>query len=189
MRAKNWTRRQILKGSGVALALPWLETFSPRKASAAAAAAKRRYIGAYFPNGTADFWKPSGGGATWTLSPILQPFMPNKAMVTVIQNIGNYSPFGGHIEPSHGHNAASSWTGVKANGPMNNNNSISVDQVIGNQLVAANNGMLPTPLHSIQIGLSTLDSSPDGLPGQHSRSPGQAGGNLLRFYLVARANR
>jgi hypothetical protein len=165
MNAKNWTRRQILKGTGVALSLPWLETFAPRKANAAGT--PRRYVGVYFPNGTADFWKPSGAGATWNLSPILQPFMPVKNKMFVIQNIGNYSPFGGHIEPSHGHNGASAWTGTKCAG---NNNGISVDQVIANQLITSNGGKMPTPLHSLQIGLSTLDSSPDGVAGQNSRS-------------------
>jgi hypothetical protein len=166
MNAKTWSRRQILRGTGVALALPWLETFAPSKAHAAAAA-KKRYVGMYFPNGTADFWKPTGGGATWTLSPILEPLTPMKAKLMVIQSINNFSPFGGHIEPSHGHNCASAFTGTKCNV---NNNGISVDQVIANNMVAANGGMLPTPLHSLQLGLSTLDSSPDGVAGQNSRS-------------------
>ena len=159
MNSKTWTRRHILKGTGVALALPFLETLAPRRAAAATAGVKKRYIGVYFPNGTADFWKPTGGGATWTLSAILEPLLPNKAKTMVIQNVGNYSPFGGHIEPSHGHNAASAWTGVKANG---DNNSISVDQVIGNQIVAANGGQLPTPLHSIQPGLRPWTLRPTG---------------------------
>jgi Protein of unknown function (DUF1552) len=168
MNSKTWTRRNILKGTGVALALPFLETLAPRTARAAAAAGpKKRYVTMYFPNGTADFWKPSGGGATWNLSAILEPFTPNKAKMMVIQNIGDYSPFGGHIEPSHGHNAASAWTGTKAAGE---NNSISVDQVIANQIVANNGGTSPTPLQSIQLGLSTLDSSPDGIAAQNSRS-------------------
>jgi hypothetical protein len=167
MNSKTWTRRQMLKGSGVALSLPFLETFAPTRAQAAAAGVKKRYVTMYFPNGTADFWKPSGSGATWQLSAILEPFTPMKQKLLVIQNIGNYSPFGGHIEPSHGHNAASAWTGVKAAG---NNNGISVDQVIGNQIVANNGGQLATPLHSIQLGLSTLDSSPDGIAAQNSRS-------------------
>ena len=168
MNAKNWSRRQILKGTGVALSLPFLETFAPRKANAAAGA--RRYVGLYFPNGTADFWKPTGSGANWTLSPILQPFMPNKAKMLVIQNIGNYSPFGGHIEPSHGHNCAAAWTGTKASGTGNMNSAISVDQVIANSLVAGNGGKSLTPLPSVQLGLSTLKSSFDGLPEPHSRS-------------------
>jgi len=168
MKSTNWTRRQILKGTGVALSLPWLETLAPRKAHAAAAV--KRYVNVYFPNGTAPFWKPSGGGATWTLSPILEPLTPNKAKLTVISNIGNYSPFGGHIEPSHGHNCAAAFTGTKASGPMNNNSGISVDQVIANQMATANGGTPPTPLHSLQLGLSTKLASFDGLPGAHSRS-------------------
>jgi hypothetical protein len=169
MNGKNWTRRQILKGAtGVAISLPWLETLAPRKAHAAGVA--KRYIDVYFPNGTANYWKPSGGGANWTLSPILQPLEPLKSKVMVISNIGNYSPFGGHIEPSHGHNCAAAFTGTKASGQGNNNSAISVDQVIANQLATANGGKPPTPLHSLQLGLSTKIASFDGLPGAHSRS-------------------
>jgi len=172
MNGKNWTRRQVLKGAGVALSLPVLETFLPNgsKARAALAASKKRYFSVYFPNGTADFWIPTGTGATYTLSPILEPLKPNQANVTVLGNVGNYSPWNGHIEPSHGHNCASAFTGVAPNGPLLANNSISIDQAIASQIVTANGGKSPTPLASYQLGLSTLDSSPDGLPGQHSRS-------------------
>ncbi|HXI60417.1 MAG TPA: DUF1552 domain-containing protein [Polyangia bacterium] len=170
MGSKNWTRRQLLKGAGVALSLPWLETFSPPAAKAAAAAAPRRYISLYFPNGSPDFWHPTGAGTSWTPSPILEPLTPNKSRVLVLGNVGNYSPWGAHIEPSHGHNCATAWTGVKASGPGNANGSISIDQAIADQMVAANGGTLPTVLHSLQVGLSTLDASTDGLPGPHSRS-------------------
>src|SRR3954466_16113314 len=105
MNAKNWTRRQMLKGAtGVAIALPFLETLAPRKAHAAGAV--KRYIDVHFPNGTAPFWKPAGGGATPGPPRILAPLTPMKSKVTVISGIGNYSPFGGHVEPSHGHNCA-----------------------------------------------------------------------------------
>src|SRR5437879_793224 len=125
MGSKNWTRRQLLKGAGVALSLPWLETFSP-PAAKAAAAAPRRYISLYFPNGSPDFWHPTGAGTNWTPSPILEPLAPNKSRVLVLGNVGNYSPWGAHIEPSHGHNCATAWTGVKASGPGNANGSISI---------------------------------------------------------------
>src|SRR4051794_391041 len=90
MNGKTWTRRQVLKGAGVALSLPWLETFAPRTARAQAAAAKRRYVMLYFPNGTAEYWHPTGTGSgdTWSLSPILAPLAPVKKYVTVIQNVG-----------------------------------------------------------------------------------------------------
>jgi hypothetical protein len=169
MNGKNWTRRQILKGgTGVAISLPFLETLAPRTAKAAAPV--KRYIDVYFPNGTAPYWKPTGGGANWTLSPILEPLAGMKSKMSVIQNIGNYSPFGGHIEPSHGHNCAAAFTGTKASGQGNANSAISVDQVIANTMATQNGGKPPTPLHSLQLGLSTKLASFDGLPGQHSRS-------------------
>jgi Protein of unknown function (DUF1552) len=178
MKTTNWTRRQVLKGAGVALSVPWLETFAPRKAQAAGAV--KRYMSLYFPNGSASgYWSPTGSGTAMTLSPILAPLEPNKSKVLVLGNVGNYAPWNGHIEPSHGHNSATAFTGVRAstlagvntgNGDTYVRSSISVDQIIANQLQTANGGKLPTPLHSLQVGLSTLDSYTDGLPGPHSRS-------------------
>ena len=161
------SRRTILKAAGVALALPWLESLIPRPLRAQATPAARRYIALYFPNGTADFWQPSGKGAgdAWKLSPILEPLAPVKRYVSVISNVSNYATFGGaHVEPSHSNCGASTWTCVRPNGNNQENNAISVDQVIANKIGGQ------TPLASIQLGLSTLDSSPDGLPAQHSRS-------------------
>ena len=172
MKSTKWTRRQVLKGAGVALSVPWLETFETKRAKAAGTAPLRRYMNVGWPNGTADqwLWGASGAGATMALAPILQPLQPNISKALVLGSVGNYSPWGAHVEPSHGNNYATSWTGVKANGPGSINSSISIDQAIGNQIVAANGGTLPTRLHSLQVGLSTLDSYTDGLPGPHSRS-------------------
>jgi hypothetical protein len=183
---KNLTRRNILRGTGVALALPWLETLAPKSSHAQAGGAVKRYFSVYFPNGTTDdWWLPSGSGATWQLSPILSPLEPVKQYVTVLGGVGNYGPFGGHIEPSHGHNSASIWTGVKANGDGNNNNSISVDQVIANHLVEQNGGMLPTPLHSLQAGAATVWGSPDGIPEQHSHSASWASPTEPLYKIVS----
>jgi hypothetical protein len=174
MKPTNWTRRQVLKGAGVALSVPWLETFAAKKANAAGVT--KRYMSLYWPNGTASgYWSPTGSGTAVTLSPILQPLQPNIAKALILGHVGNYLPWNGHIEPSHGHNSATAWTGVRAHTvpqspEVNFGGSISVDQQIANTLVDQNNGKLPTPLHSLQIGLSTMDSYTDGLPGPHSRS-------------------
>jgi hypothetical protein len=163
---KRGGRRWFLRGAGVALALPWLETLAPQKARAQAAGSIQRYVALYFPNGTADFWRPSGEGSgdDWGLSPILEPLAPVKNYLTVLGNVSNYAPFGGHVEPSHSSLGAATWTCVKPSGDGNANSGISVDQVIANRIGGA------TRLPSIQVGLSTLDSYTDGLPGQHSRS-------------------
>src|ERR1700742_808881 len=144
MSTSGFSRRALLKGLGVSLALPWLETLAPRVARAQQAAAPRRYVMLYFPNGTAEFWKPTGAGAgdAWQLSPILEPLAPVKQYVTVLSNVSNYAPFGGHVEPSHSNCGASTWTCVKPNGPGNANNGISVDQVIANKI--GGNSALPS---------------------------------------------
>ena len=159
MKSTKWTRRQVLKGAGVALSVPWLETFETKRARAQTASV-RRYMSFYWPLGTADgyLWGATGAGASMTLAPILAPLQPNISKIMPLGGVGNYSPWNGHVEPSHGNNCATAWTGVKANGPMNANSSISIDQAIGNQIQTANGGTLPTPIHSMQVGLSTLDS-------------------------------
>jgi Protein of unknown function (DUF1552) len=175
MKSTSWTRRQVLKGAGVALSLPWLETFAPHTARAQAAATKKRYLGVYQPNGTAQYWMPTGAGsgAGWTLSPLLQPFAAVKSKMMVFGNLANNLPYGGVTYTnskglgSHGADGATTWTSVAVNGPGNANNGISVDQVIANLI---NAGPTKTYLPSLQVGLSTVNSSGDGLPFQHSRS-------------------
>jgi hypothetical protein len=156
---------------GVALSVPWLETFETKRALAQTASV-RRYMSVFWPLGTADgyLWGATGAGASMTLAPILQPLRPNISKIMPLGGVGNYSPWGAHVEPSNSNNCATAWTGVKANGPMNANSSISIDQAIANQIVASNGGKSPTPLASLQLGLSTLDSYTDGLPAPHSRS-------------------
>jgi hypothetical protein len=175
MKSQTWTRRQALKGAGVALALPWLETFAPRTARAQAASARKRYIALYQPNGTAQYWMPTGAGsgAGWTLSPLLEPFAAVKAKMMVFANLANNLPYGGVTYTnskglgSHGADGATTWTATPVGGPGNNNNGISVDQVAANLI---NAGTTKTYLPSLQVGLSTHDSYGDGLPFQHSRS-------------------
>ena len=161
----------MLKGAGVALSVPWLETFETKRAQAQTASV-RRYMSFYWPLGTADgyLWGATGAGASMTLAPILQPLQPNISKIMPLGGVGDYSPWNGHVEPAHANNCATAWTGVKANGPMSANSSISIDQAIANQIVASNGGKSPTPLASLQVGLSTLDSYTDGLPAPHSRS-------------------
>ena len=156
------SRRTMLQGCGVALTLPWLEGFARAQASP-----PRRYIALYFPNGTAHYWRPAaaGSGKAWQLSPILAPLEPVKSYVTVLTNVSNTASFAGqNPEPSHSNLGAATWTCVSPSGDGKRDSGISVDQVIANRIGQT------TVLPSIQVGLSTLDSYTDGLPGQHSRS-------------------
>jgi hypothetical protein len=167
MKRSSWTRRQVLKGAGVALSLPWLETFAPRTARAQADAARRRYIMLYFPNGSAEYWNPVGAGGTgtaWALSPILAPLQAVKKWVTVVKNV-TYQAALQMPNPSHSQlGAAIATCAVPAADPNVAKAGTSVDQVIATSLGTV------TPFASMQVGLSTLDSYPDGRHPSYSRS-------------------
>jgi hypothetical protein len=183
MISKPISRRAILRGGAVALSLPWLETLAPRLAKAAAVPV-RRYLSMYFPNGSADkFWLPPtpGSGSAWSISPILEPLLPSKKYMMVLGNVGNYASFGGKLaDPSHGTNCAGAWHcfDPRKSSAASAGGGISVDQVIVNQI-----GSL-TRLPSLQVGLSTLDSSCDGTPCAHSRSISWSGPNMPLYKIV-----
>ncbi|HVZ72473.1 MAG TPA: DUF1552 domain-containing protein [Polyangia bacterium] len=161
-------RRTVLRGAGVALALPWLESLAPRLARGQTVTPPRTFVAMSFPSGAADFWKPAapGSGDAWTLSPILTPLAPVKSHVNVLANVGNYGPFGGHIEPSNSNlgGALLTCTKPKAIDAYNVTTGISVDQVIAQSVTGR------TKIDSLQVGLCTIDQYTDGLPGACSRS-------------------
>ncbi len=154
------TRRNLLRGAGVALALPWLESLAPRRARGQAAVARKRFVPVYFPLGTASFWTPktTGAGNAWQLSPILAPLAPVKASVTVLSHVDNTAYGRANVEPIYPRETGSFLTCAPAQGtPLQNGTS--VDQVIADQL----SGSI-APLPSLQLGLSTLDSYAEDLP-------------------------
>jgi len=171
---KRPTRRTVLRGAGVALALPWLESLAPRPSRGQSAAPPGPFVAMSFPLGTCDYWRPPaiGSGSAWELSPVLAPLAPVKPYVSVLANVGNYGPFGGHVEPSNANLNAALLTCTKARVSVvdgNGNNPLttvgtSVDQAIAQ----AWRGQ--TKLDSLQVGLSTLDSYTDGLPAPCSRT-------------------
>jgi uncharacterized protein DUF1552 len=163
------TRRHILRGAGVALALPWLESLAPRRARGQTSAPRIRFVPIYFPMGTASFWTPQGTGVgdAWQLSPILQPLLPVKSQVTVLSHVDNTAYGAANFVPlynTYPRETSSFLTCVPAHG-MPPQNGISVDQVIANGITGA-----PPPLRSLQLGLSPLASYSADLPAGFSRS-------------------
>lgn len=170
------SRRTILRGAGVALALPYMESLFPRTAVAADATAPIRYMPIFLPNGAPDFWIPNGSTASWTLGSILDPLTDLKAKITVLKNLENGSAFntggGSSVEPSHGRQPGAWLTCVDAEtvkarlGTQLEANGVSVDQVMAAH--AAFKGK--TPLASLQVGLSTVHSFCDSKQCSNSRS-------------------
>jgi len=103
---KHISRRRVLKGAGVSLALPFLDAMVPAGTALAQTAAvpKLRTGFFYLPHGAImyntshgpamDKWTPSGSGADFKLSPILSPLEPFKKYVTSFGNLENAATAG-----------------------------------------------------------------------------------------------
>ena len=172
------SRRTLLRGAGVALALPWLESLEPKPVRAQTPALPRRFLPIYLPNGAPDFWRPAsaGNGDDWQLSSLLAPFGASlKSKLTVITNLENGSVFNSdgsaHVEASHGR-LGGAWltcvdaARVRAELALSEANGISVDQVLAQHETFRGK----TGRDSLQLGLSTPLGSCDGEPCSSSRS-------------------
>jgi hypothetical protein len=137
MPQQSWllNRRTLLRGAGVALALPWLEAMSH---AAPTANKPRRFCGLFFGNGVGlpdkkhpsfqDWhWFPHDEGSDYRFTKSLDPLEPHRDDLTI---------FGGLSHPTSrqlvGHNTADIWLSG-ADIRENLNNSISMDQLIARQ--------------------------------------------------------
>jgi hypothetical protein len=165
------SRRNFLRGATVSLALPYLESLVPSSAKAQSTP-MRRLLVCYFPNGAAaSYWpvKNVGQGSAWTLSPVLEPLAALKSKLTVLSNVENYScmldiP---DVEPSHARFCGAYLTcddsdRLRDELDVEVANGVSMDQIIASKM--------STPLRSLELGLSTLDSYTDGRHPALSRS-------------------
>lgn len=86
---KSLPRRTFLRGLGVGLALPLLDSMVPALATVAQAATPARRIGfIYVPNGVnMSKWMPGGSGSALELSPTLSPLEPFRKQVTVFSGL------------------------------------------------------------------------------------------------------
>jgi Protein of unknown function (DUF1552) len=98
---KHLSRRTLLRGAGVAVALPLLDAMIPAATALAdtAAAPKLKAGFFYIPHGAImwntaygkemDHWTPSGAGADFKLSPIMAPLEKYKHLVASFGNLEN----------------------------------------------------------------------------------------------------
>jgi hypothetical protein len=83
-------RRTLLRGAAASLALPFLDAMAPVFSRRARAAGQppHRFQTFYVPNGMAmQFWTPKGEGASFELSPILEPLAPFRNQMLVLSGI------------------------------------------------------------------------------------------------------
>jgi len=107
---KHISRRTVLKGAGVTMALPFLEAMVPAATALAQTAANPKMRAGFFyiPHGAVqhdtkfgpegDKWTPSGSGASFKLNTITGPLEPFKKYVSTIGNLDNPAGAGVHTK-------------------------------------------------------------------------------------------
>ena len=132
-------RRSFLRGVGVTMALPWLESIAGRAAVGAAAASAatpaafpRRFAVMFMGNGVSpNHWWAKGSGDSLQLSKTLEPLAPVKSKVNVIHGLFNKTSTGHGIHPPMTGNLLS---GVPISKGAIIHGGISMDQMLANRI-------------------------------------------------------
>lgn len=126
-------RRAILRGAGVTIALPWLESFASMVAPAAASTLFPKRFGIVFlGNGVnEDHWASVGSGAEMQLGKTLTPLEPLKHKINVIHGLFNKMSMGQGIHPPQ---TGALLTGANIVRGAVVRSGISVDQMIANHV-------------------------------------------------------
>jgi uncharacterized protein DUF1552 len=142
------SRRTFLRGAGVTLALPLLESMIPAATLLGQTAAKpRTRLGAiYFPHGAImPQWTPAAEGAGFELTPILQPLKPFYNQITVISDLRHANAYGSGATANHNRSAAAYLSGAFAETGAQPSLSITVDQIAAQKIGQ------DTPLPSLEL--------------------------------------
>ncbi len=104
MKTGKFSRRSVLRGSGVAIALPLLEAMRASTARATTeASGPRRLAFFYIPNGVVQSaWNLTDVGKNYTLSPTLEPIESVREHILVLSNLDRIKVAGtdGHAQAS-----------------------------------------------------------------------------------------
>lgn len=135
-RKKALARRTFLRGAGVTMALPWLESLSGFGTSAASAAAlpgaPQRFAVLFMGTGISPGrWWARGAGAGMELSESLAPLEPLKTKINVIDGLFNKEATGQGIHPAMTGNLLS---GVPIRKGSIIHGGITIDQMLANHV-------------------------------------------------------
>ena len=126
------SRRTLLRGAGVAMGLPWMESLARAAGATAASPYPKRFAVLFMGNGVnEDHWSASGDGAAMTLGKTLEPLEPLKHKINVIHGLFQKRATGQGIHPAQ--------TGSLLSGAVIQKGAIiragiTVDQVIANKI-------------------------------------------------------
>ena len=134
MFTQTLTRRNFLRGSGIALALPWFETFAA--ATPTSINTPKRFFSVYCPDGIgmplkADpayndwSWFPRGTERDFKLTKVLDVLEPIRSDISIYSGLSHPA-----CRSVHGHSNADQYlTGAAIGGEGPYKNTISIDQV------------------------------------------------------------
>ena len=93
-------RRTMLRGVGVAMGLPWLESIPAWGGEAGQTAPPRRFAALFMGNGISpDHWWAKGSGAAMELGKSLQPLAPFRTKLNLVSGLFNKHATGVGIHP------------------------------------------------------------------------------------------
>lgn len=165
------SRRAFLRGTGAALALPWMEAmipaFATRAQAAAASAAPQRLVAMCATLGFhTPFLFPQETGAGYTLTPYLEPLKELRGDFSVISGLAHAEQNG-----ANGHTSEMTWlTSAKHPGLAGFKNTISLDQFIAERIGTQTR----FPSLVLGTGSESLSWSSSGVPLPAESSPSRA---------------
>src|SRR5216684_778230 len=149
---KHIARRTFLRGAGVTLALPLLDSMVPAQTALKKTAANpvRRFVGIWHPHGAAPgYWSPLQEGANFDFSFITKPLEPFRDRVVLISGLDMPEAMANEEEPGGDHARGA----VLLSGARPRRNAVSPYLgVTIDQLIAQKYGR-DTILSSIQLGV------------------------------------
>ncbi len=160
MSRKSWhlSRRTFLRGTGAAIALPWLEAMSHAGTLSQISAPKPpvRFACLYFPNGAwMNNWIPKTTGADYELPTSLAPLADVKDNVLVLSGLDKKNS---HEGDGHYAKTANFLTGMHVNKTPGRD--ISAGGTSMDQIAAQKVGTR-TPLPSLELGIDPIVSGVD----------------------------
>jgi hypothetical protein len=148
------SRREVLRGLGTTLALPWLDAMMP--ALSAASKPPMRFMACYVAQGAhMAQWTPEVEGPGFEITPCLQPLAPYRDQMLVLSGLSNEraAPTPGDSGGPHSRVQAAFLTGARARKTEGADFQVgmSVDQIIARQIGQ------DTQFTSLELGLESVD--------------------------------
>ncbi|OAI56530.1 hypothetical protein AYO49_04100 [Verrucomicrobiaceae bacterium SCGC AG-212-N21] len=161
------SRRSFLRGAGITLSLPFLEAMTPAFTRAATAQAPQRFVAMCATLGFhTPFLFPKETGASYTLSPYLEPLKDLRNDFSVISGLAHTEQNG-----ANGHTSEMTWlTSAKHPGLAGFKNTVSIDQLIAEKIGTQTR----FPSLVLGNGNESLSWSASGVPLPAESSPSKA---------------